>query len=341
MKIFFTFLSLFSTVLINAQIAPEPPYTTCNGHTAGSHIPAGIVPTENGTYVMYEDGSNASLFEQTATGGSLDNDVFIFDVFRFNEDGSPLDTIFLYSENYEIDPVALELSNGDYLNAYSLTYDSEVIEDILKAFEGICEVITTVNGDNPCETIQNIIDDGVVDSFDEVFEFISDLYGEAHSVEKVIYNLDTLNQIITALTPTIGLEEGTNICFAYDGLTKIEIKNSPYILVDYTDKVAASYNTYANKNDETITSIQNLSETVKLNVQPNPASNFVNIAIQQANENMNLSVFDLLGNLVHNEQIPKGKENMEINVQTWNKGVFFLQVKGENGSVAFSKLIIN
>jgi len=66
-----------------------------------------------------------------------------------------------------------------------------------------------------------------------------------------------------------------------------------------------------------------------LRVYPNPASTVLNVKLTSFNENVNLEVYNVLGQIV----IPLQKMNndsFELNVSSLNKGVYFLKVNNEN-----------
>ena len=64
---------------LTAQVGPPPPYSTCDGDTAGAFMPVEAAADADGNFVMYTDGSNAMDFMQMASGGSLPDNSFVFD----------------------------------------------------------------------------------------------------------------------------------------------------------------------------------------------------------------------------------------------------------------------
>jgi len=86
--------------------------------------------------------------------------------------------------------------------------------------------------------------------------------------------------------------------------------------------------------------VENNATAKILNLFPNPATNFVNLTFIGGNEFTQISVMDVSGKLVYNNQIRNQGLNQEkINVSNLNKGVYFVSVITEKGKNT-KKLII-
>jgi hypothetical protein len=63
-----------------------------------------------------------------------------------------------------------------------------------------------------------------------------------------------------------------------------------------------------------------------LGIYPNPATSVLNI--NNAAVNSQLTITDILGNMVYQQPIMNSTQS-SIDVSTWNKGVYLLQIKNE------------
>lgn len=351
MKIFFTYLAMSMILLmfddLFAQQGPLPPYANCEGNVAGPYLPGENASTdENGNYVLYLGGENEMLFKQQATGGTLPDNSFAFDVFRFNDDGSPLDTTMVISDDYVLDIADLGLSEGDHIDAYSVNYDILAIDSVVVAALPFCQVLEDLIGnDQICEVLGGVVDGGGITSLNDVVDVAGVFLGEINYVNTAVFNLDTLDQIIVTLGPIIGLDN-TRVCFAYDGSTRIDIAALPDgVIFGCTDSNALNYNPDATDENGTCEydPLSNSSSFIKgFNVvlHPNPASNWVNLQIEQAQENLDLTVYDLSGKVVKIISIDKGTDNIQMNVESWHSGIYMVQLSNRNKIIGSTKLVV-
>jgi hypothetical protein len=69
---------------------------------------------------------------------------------------------------------------------------------------------------------------------------------------------------------------------------------------------------------------------IKLQIYPNPVQDFVNLSIEEDNDNLNtVNIHDVNGKLIYSEQIISN-QNKVIDTQNWARGVYFVTVNGKN-----------
>lgn len=81
--------------------------------------------------------------------------------------------------------------------------------------------------------------------------------------------------------------------------------------------------------------LANLSDVV---VYPNPATTEVTFEFTSANENTNVQIFDLLGNLVYNSTY--SKDIVNVNTSNFTNGVYIYKLTSDKNS-AVGRLVIN
>lgn len=86
--------------------------------------------------------------------------------------------------------------------------------------------------------------------------------------------------------------------------------------------------------------VQELSDSDKFSIYPNPASNKINIqSTMISHQTTTLEIFDLQGKKMTEKQIPVSTEEFEINVSTLQSGIYFCRLLVENKSIS-QKLVI-
>ncbi len=69
---------------------------------------------------------------------------------------------------------------------------------------------------------------------------------------------------------------------------------------------------------------------IKLQIYPNPVQDFVNLSIEEENDNLNtVNIHDVNGKLIYSDQIISN-QNKVIDTQHWARGVYFVTVNGKN-----------
>jgi phosphopantetheine adenylyltransferase len=83
-------------------------------------------------------------------------------------------------------------------------------------------------------------------------------------------------------------------------------------------------------------SIKQVKEEVTVNVQPNPASDYAIITLNNA-DNGTIRIVDVLGNVVSKETISGTKK---IDLSNFRNGVYFITIETSNGKTINRKLIV-
>ncbi len=78
-----------------------------------------------------------------------------------------------------------------------------------------------------------------------------------------------------------------------------------------------------------------------LNVYPNPAENEANISVSVENANVAVSLTDLSGKVVYNNNLGtvNGTKNVTINTGNFANGIYMVAVNS-NGNISTKKLVI-
>ncbi len=84
-----------------------------------------------------------------------------------------------------------------------------------------------------------------------------------------------------------------------------------------------------------LAAVKPLKETVGVSIVPNPASDYINIALNGA-ESINMKITDVLGNVILKEFITSSKK---LDVTEFKSGVYFIVFEG-NGVKSFSRKVI-
>jgi|GEM_PF-5371504 len=228
MKKFFTPLAmmlLFFAVAFNANAQLDPPYGTCDSASGPYEPPASATTDADGNFIVYNDGSNWTLYMQTPEGGTQPDNAFVFNAIDY-EGGVPVDTFLVISDDYTVDLTALGLDEGDVLQAFSFTYDIATINTIAEVVTAQCSIIETLTGnDQVCEILDEIAANGGFQSLEDAITLAGLFFGEIPSVGEAVFQLDTLNQILINFGPILGISD--QICFGYDGFTTINVVAPP------------------------------------------------------------------------------------------------------------------
>jgi hypothetical protein len=83
-----------------------------------------------------------------------------------------------------------------------------------------------------------------------------------------------------------------------------------------------------------------LANQVAVSLYPNPASENANIEIKDLNQDAKITISDLQGRILSQEQIKAGTNNHTINVSEMSSGVYYIRIITEN-TTNTQKLIIN
>jgi polyhydroxybutyrate depolymerase len=78
--------------------------------------------------------------------------------------------------------------------------------------------------------------------------------------------------------------------------------------------------------------ISNIAKDIEMNIAPNPAKDFVTIQIENV-QISNVELYNILGELVYEQQLEGNDNHAEISVSNLSKGTYILKVNTEKGFV--------
>ncbi len=171
----------------------------------------------------------------------------------------------------------------------------------------------------------------------------------SHNYEARIINGNVLEVLYEniMLPDSFVNEPGSNGFFVYDIEVKrnldplTEIKNRAGIYFDFNEPIIT--NTTLNTIEE-IVSIPEVVDPIAFELTPNPTSG--NIQLQfaiESSEVISISLIDLLGEniavLQGASQMPSGKYSLSFNIGDLAQGVYFVNIRGENGRLSSRKLV--
>ena len=84
-------------------------------------------------------------------------------------------------------------------------------------------------------------------------------------------------------------------------------------------------------NGEATTSVENVPAKVKRNAYPNPANELVTLPYE-ANGATSMKIYDMQGKLVERKFLDKNKQELQLNVKDYPRGMYFFEVNGESNS---------
>ena len=83
-----------------------------------------------------------------------------------------------------------------------------------------------------------------------------------------------------------------------------------------------------------LTGTEDINEDIAVSVFPNPASNnvFVDLALENVSDNVNLQVVDIQGRVVMTQNFANVKaDKLQLNVANLNTGVYVINIRTEEG----------
>ena len=142
------------------------------------------------------------------------------------------------------------------------------------------------------------------------------------------------------------LLRGSSLYYTSDkGETWINIPSNPgkreiIFLPPYTGLICGSNNLIM-KYHKMTTNIP-IVEKESLIVYPNPSSSFVHINIDEVclDENLTVKVIDIMGRLRNIQKIQHSKEEIILDVASWEKGMYFISIQSENRIIRRTKLLV-
>ncbi len=162
----------------------------------------------------------------------------------------------------------------------------------------------------------------------------------------VTENRETLYTVVGSTTGTDTLNPSSNIA---DLATIVDVQpNSSGVITLTVTKGAANANgsgfAYINAfkitESTTAMAVRDVNFSNEVDVYPNPASSYFQLALQKASKNVSLKIYNAEGRLVKsltNLKIENGVVRVETSGMA--KGNYFLQIEGE-GKIANKKLIV-
>jgi len=99
---------------------------------------------------------------------------------------------------------------------------------------------------------------------------------------------------------------------------------------------------YSALHSSTTTGIQDIENITSVNIFPNPVGETMNIAFSSDNnQSIILNVMNAMGQMVYSESysVSASQNQITVNTASLEKGIYFLQMKSDNGSVATHKFI--
>lgn len=115
-----------------------------------------------------------------------------------------------------------------------------------------------------------------------------------------------------------------------DAIFSIQKTRNPFI--DHPEYANLIWGNTAGQACDMITSVEENIENDNIEITPNPASSFINIATDLIVKQ--IDVFDLKGQL-----ILSAINNSQINISSLNNGIHFLKIFGQNGSVESARFV--
>ena len=86
--------------------------------------------------------------------------------------------------------------------------------------------------------------------------------------------------------------------------------------------------------------IEEVKKETSLSIFPNPASEFVNLAITSNETNKRIYIIDLLGKKVYTNILKDDVANLRVNTSNFLPGVYFVSITSNNKSIRTSKIVI-
>ncbi len=83
----------------------------------------------------------------------------------------------------------------------------------------------------------------------------------------------------------------------------------------------------------TVTSIEETLADIRLNLYPNPTSEYLNIELGNNEEDINLQVYDMSGKLIHKDVINAYDTKYVLPMQSVASGQYLVQMQSENGKL--------
>lgn len=118
------------------------------------------------------------------------------------------------------------------------------------------------------------------------------------------------------------------------------ITDFSYAMNGGQQSIAKTYS-YTGTAPKNVTAINELSgNNIIINVFPNPAKNAFIVNTENVDA-LSITVRSILGNTVLTTKADSKTHETEIRTGSWTKGIYFVEVKDNNGSAAIKKIVVN
>jgi hypothetical protein len=246
-----------------------------------------------------------------------------------------------YYNPYSSSPALVKMDlDGDVLGVYDLvngyTYGglawSQFISDtVLAASAGWCNDLDSARQYAVLiDTLGNIINSTLLSS---------DIYGPKLQVaydQKLVYMYNTYqnNQFDVYLTKlNYELEDDTlyTYPFQYDTLCPYPIA-SDTIVLDDCELIVGMEEVKPEKEDK----------NGEIIIYPNPAQNFINIEYPITNDECRsiISIYDIFGRKVKEIKVPKGQQQLKVDVSNWHNGLYIAVLRNNNKIITKQKFMV-
>jgi len=237
--------------------------------------------------------------------------------------------------SYDFGTAASITSSSAGGNYYYFFYDVEVLPYLYEYNElYICDGDSIIVGGNVYNTPGQYMDTFVANNFcDSVVFTVLDFY---QSPPLHIGSVPNPPEI--CLGDTILLEASPGFVYYTwtNGMTGYLIYDTPIIDTWYTVSAKDSSGCWVKEDinvyvDSCITGINEISITEELKVYPNPTSK--QITFEFTGKVKSIKVFNILGELIVEQQITEGQQIVQLVVDSWQAANYSVQLQREDGSI--------
>ncbi len=206
---------------------------------------------------------------------------------------------------------------------YSILWSEEVrkVEKQVEMESDVNVQIDETNGNVEINTSINNTSDEPVDT--KIRATIEPLQKKKSTKEENFWIIQTVDTILQA-------NETINIVFSNKSLNIPSGQYKVQIQI-FSDTTWFPIGNYYHENDTTIffgtTTVHDLNTSHNIKVYPNPTENILNVNLDKLDENVEISITNILGQKVYSTKTFK---SLQISVTDLNKGIYILQVQGKN-----------
>lgn len=137
-----------------------------------------------------------------------------------------------------------------------------------------------------------------------------------------------LNQMVTFSGHVYPKIHGGITAFKYVWYDVNNPSDSTWVIVDFDVRNPRSIG------------VEEIKKETSLKIFPNPASDFVNVAVTSNEVNKKITIIDLLGKIVFSSNLAENNSNLRVNTSNFLPGVYFVSITSNNKSIRTSKIVI-